>query len=149
MKQCSNIAMKKGFTLVELLIVMAILGILASLILAVLGGSEEKARDTRIKVELNQLRNVAGMIKIDDKDYDRLCIDKPSPDCASDVLLLRDDIAVQGGELIINKTTPALYYAAYSKLNVKKDGNTVYFCVDSYGMAKETTTEPVGATQCP
>ena len=53
---------RSGFALVELLIVIAILGILITLILVVVGSSRAKARDTRIRTGISQLRTTAETI---------------------------------------------------------------------------------------
>lgn len=47
---------KKGFTLIEILVVISIIGILATLILARLGGVEKSGRDAKRKSDLNQYR---------------------------------------------------------------------------------------------
>jgi general secretion pathway protein G len=47
-----NKTLKKGFTLVELLIVMVILGILTTIVASSFSSSQEKARDTRRKSDL-------------------------------------------------------------------------------------------------
>lgn len=55
--------MKKnsGFTLVELLVVMGIIGVLASIILVALNSTRYKARDTKRKAEISQFgRFLAG-----------------------------------------------------------------------------------------
>lgn len=52
---------RSGFTLVELLIVIAILGVLASLILANMSGARERARDTQRKSDLRQLQTALRM----------------------------------------------------------------------------------------
>lgn len=46
---------QKGFTLIELIIVIAIIGILSSVILIGVNSAKEKARDARRKMEINQI----------------------------------------------------------------------------------------------
>ena len=49
---------KRGFTLIEILIVAAIIGILASMVLLGVGRSRESAKDARRISDLNQVRTV-------------------------------------------------------------------------------------------
>jgi len=71
-----NKTSRKGFTLIEILVVISVLGILAALILPRLGMSEKMGRDTRRKSDLNQYRialeNFAavnnGIYPTDDQD---------------------------------------------------------------------------------
>ncbi|MDQ5922528.1 MAG: type pilus assembly protein PilA [Patescibacteria group bacterium] len=48
----------RGFTLLELLIVIAVIGLLSALIIASLGNSRKKSKDAFIKQQVTQLRNL-------------------------------------------------------------------------------------------
>ena len=50
-----NKILKKGFTLVELLVVISILGILVTIVLNGLGTARNKAKDEALELEINQL----------------------------------------------------------------------------------------------
>ena len=50
-----HIITKKGFTVIELVVTIAIVGILSSVIIASLNSSHKKSRDARRRIELNQL----------------------------------------------------------------------------------------------
>ncbi len=49
---------KSGFTLIELMVVIAIIGLLSSVVLASLGGTRMRARDSAIKQIVGQMRSV-------------------------------------------------------------------------------------------
>ncbi|MFM2357893.1 MAG: hypothetical protein RJA61_630 [Candidatus Parcubacteria bacterium] len=52
---------KKAFTLIELLLVIAIIGILSSITLAALNATRDKSKDAKIKAELAQLNASAEL----------------------------------------------------------------------------------------
>src|SRR3989344_5774077 len=47
----------KGFTLIEMLVVIAIIGLLSSVVVIGLGGSRSKARDARRIADIQQIQN--------------------------------------------------------------------------------------------
>lgn len=132
---------RKGFTLIEMLVVIAVIGILAATVLTSLGPARDKAKDTRIKTDLNQVRAVAETLY--DGDYADLSTTQ------EDIIPLNTAITENGGTLTINKEeTSSLTYEAFSNL---ASDSSVYFCVDSDGNTVETTTDPSddNAIECP
>jgi len=140
-----SVRRNEGFTLIELLVVIAIIGLLASIVLVSLGGARNRAKDARVIAEMSQIRATAEMIYSSDGDYDNVVCTQ------ADMAPLCDDIKAQTGgtlpTIARNPATSALKYCAYVKLIALKDTLANYYCVDSTGVAKETTTNPSGT--CP
>lgn len=141
---------EKGFTLIEMLVVVAIIGLLASVLLTALGPAREKAKDTRIVQEINQVRNLAETLY--DGDYDALEALPKLTINNGDLAALANDIAAQGGELNIIKASDGTRYSAYSKMNtmvgVEPNLKTNYYCIDSSGYSVFSTEEP-SIFRCP
>ncbi len=147
----------RGFTLIEMLVVIAIIGVLSSVILTALVPARNKAKDARIVEEVNQARAIAETVN-NNGSYATLPSVRPD-NVASiadpNLQSLAADIATQGGGLYIEKPVfpPYSWYIIFSALNtlVGPQGSEVqYYCVDSSGHSVYTTTNPDGYTgNCP
>ena len=112
-----------GFTLIEMLVVIAVVGILSAAVLTALGPARNKAKDSRIISALNQARAVAAA----EANFGKLAT----------------DITANQGGLYIVKASDTLSYSAYSAL-----ASGGFYCVDSAGNAKPVPTAPT-ASACP
>ncbi len=141
----------KGFTLIEMLVVVAVIGLLSSVLLTALGPAKDRAKDSRIEQEVNQVRSLAETMY--NGTYSSLEVLPAVNIQNADLKALSDDITTQGGALTIIKANPPTTYVAYSKLNLttgdSSNPQTQYYCVDSVGHALVTTTEPSTGAQCP
>lgn len=139
---------QRSFTLIEMLVVIAIIGILAGIILVALGGMRTKAKDSRIIAEMGQLRNAAPLYYADNgNSFNGFGCSVANPN----INALCTDIAAQGGITPSDEVTPTYgvdiitdndqVYCAEVKLNSGK-----YWCVDSQGRSArfDTTTTPQG-----
>ncbi len=61
--------LNKGFTLVELLIVIAIIGVLASLLMVNFVGIRQRARDAQRKSDLRQIQSALELYRSDQGEY--------------------------------------------------------------------------------
>ncbi len=126
--------------MIEMLVVIAVIGILAATVLTSLGPARSKAKDTRIKSALNQARAIAETIY--DGDYAGLTGTAETVVTVGLTDAVLGDMATEidgnNGALKLYKSTDEQDYAMWSVLN---DGST-YHCVDSSGDSIETVTEP-------
>ena len=128
---------KGGFTLVEMLVVIAIVGILSAAVLASLGPARNRAKDARIISGLDQVRAIAEILY--DGDYAAVVIGQ------TDIAKIATDITGNQGEMTITLSADTLTFAAEASL--ASDG---FYCVDSAGTAKNYTVNPdTSAGLCP
>ena len=62
----------RGFTIVELLIVIVVIGILATLVITTYNGVQEKARDTKRKTDINALQGQIEAYEAENGNYPTL-----------------------------------------------------------------------------
>lgn len=127
-----------GFTLLEILTVAIIIVLLATIILIFLGGSRDKAKQTKIQSDLEQLSKAAELLYANNS-YAAL---PASPDATK----LKQDIAQNGGQL--NVLVNGGSYVAYSVYPGAATGHV--WCIDSAGHSKDSAAIPANnATACP
>lgn len=120
---------RSGFTLIEMLVVIAVIGILSAAVLASLGPARNRAKDSRIISGLNQVRAIAEILY--DGDYAAVIVTQ------TDIAKIDADIDGNQGNLTITRGTGDLTYAAETPL-----AGGGFYCVDSAGTAKNYSSDP-------
>lgn len=132
----TQIKKENGFTIIELMIAIALIGLLASAIIIAVSQARTKAANARIKNNMDQIRKQAEVVNVEN-NLQGYCV--TGGKCAATDLKIVELLAniknLNGGQdpVIISKTTFPLNYCVSSTL---KDGKT--FCMDS--AAKQTGT---------
>ncbi len=146
---------KKGFTLLELLIVVSIIGILAALILASINNSRGRARDTAIKQSVLEMKKLLELEFLNSGTYTNLftavtwlpfygtCSTQFSGNYATNARSICNDI-IRNSEanswadvrLNINSGPVTNSYSIEAWLPNKQ----VYLCAGSNGQTSESTT---------
>jgi len=144
--------MNKGFTLLELLIVIAVMGILSSVVFVGLRSARDKAKDARIRAGLRQVRNLAEA-NYPDGDYGGLdCSDADGTDgscsCEDPELeILCQDIGRQGQSLEIYNSGDEYCFCVKLNNQLEEVGTGCIgspppsfdtYCVDSSGFSGKT-----------
>jgi len=127
---------KRGFTLIELLVVIAIIGIISSIVIISVRVARERAKDTRIKADMIQIRTAAEMYYSGpgNDSYLGFSCTVTEPNMAE--LCADINSQLSGNPTIVVKSDNT-GYCAYKQLM-----STKYFCVDSIGRAEEYVAVP-------
>jgi general secretion pathway protein G len=86
----------KGFTLIEMLIVIVVIAILALIVIPRLLGAGRKAKEASLRGDLHQLRNAVQQFEADTGDY---------PAALDDLMVAKADAPATGGNDIALDTT--------------------------------------------
>lgn len=141
-KECEGLSAvsprETGYILLAIgLLLLPILGILASIVLVSTGGARDKAKDAMVQASMSQIRPLVEMIYDEANSYAGVNCLHPQ------IAILCNDIKNARGE------KPVIYsssknYCAYVKLSTGE-----YFCIDSSGSYKrKTTVFPGGNGYC-
>jgi prepilin-type N-terminal cleavage/methylation domain-containing protein len=134
-----------GFTLVELLIVVAILGILISIIVVAIREYSQRAKNTKILSDVSQVKRIAESIYMSQSDgYVNLCQADNLNENDQDLKILKEDIEKQGGSITC-KSIEESYC-----LSVSLVGGS-YLCLDDEGDSGIYQTNPCSSANsvCP
>ena len=112
--------LQKGFTLMEILIVVAIFAVLTAITLPFLNGSTDRADDAMIKQNLGSIFNEAELIYSNGNSYTALCSDPK-------ILSFFNQIEASTGDEVVCDTNGSAWAIA-SELKT-----TGYWCIDSLG----------------
>jgi prepilin-type N-terminal cleavage/methylation domain-containing protein len=129
-----NINNKKGFTLIELMVVIAIIGILVGIIIVSLNKSTDQAKDAKVRSAMGQLRSVA-QIYYNNHEYkfSGLASD-------SEALAIKSEIEKNGGTGYELKDTTNAWCAVVDTPTGR------CLCVDSTGAVEDGANK--GTYQC-
>lgn len=126
----------KGFTLIEMLVVIAIIGLLSSVVLVALGPSRNKAKDARIISDINQTRAILETkFNASTGAYTYV---------VTDYAALTTDVSNNGGSLTVQPAAGA--GSTYAVSSALASGATQFYCVDSTG---KTGSKAVSVGVCP
>jgi prepilin-type N-terminal cleavage/methylation domain-containing protein len=145
-----NIVFKKGFTLIEILFVIAIIGVLASVVLGELNSARDKGGDAAIRSDLNGLK-AQSAIYYDDHNgsYTNMCIDQKFVNALSGATSTVSGIITLGGPGDGECKDSVGRYTLWVNL---KSASTSAWCVDSTGKSGEIPAQDSSAVDlmaCP
>lgn len=134
----------RGFTIIELIVVMAIVAVLATIVLVNVVGYNNKGKDAAIKGNLAELYNRGVRYFADSTlgngTYSGFCASSSGGGPVGSAITNPN----LGSTFACNVKADNSTWCACSQ---EKSNTTLYFCVDSTGAKKEVAT--ACATECP
>ena len=124
---------EKAFTIIELIVVMAVIGILVLLAMPKFMGYTEKAKITEIKSNTKQVENASERYYMDKNDWPRLT---DTPYTSAQITSFAQEITDKTGQIVTLDTTGNYYDIDYSKLQTyvqKPKDNTHYIIQNPVG----------------
>ena len=137
---------QKGFTIIELIVVIAIIAVLAAVVLVNVTAYLNKGRDAAIKGNMSGLMTNAAVYFDANGNYTNFCANSSVSAALTEAKRAYGDVGGNTADCNSNATE----WAACSQLK----SSDVYFCVDSTGVKKEISTRTTcvanwSATACP
>ncbi len=135
---------KKGFTLIELMVVIAVIGILASVVMVAYPRAQSRAKDGVVMADADQLRTAAEITKDEVGDYSGIegkGTTTPDTDCAA---LIADANSRVTGSFAFHYKVDASDYSSYCGIITLNSGDK--WCIDSHyysGSAETSCAEGV------
>jgi prepilin-type N-terminal cleavage/methylation domain-containing protein len=139
----------KAFTIIELLIVIAMLGSLATFVIIRLRGAPAAARDTRRKADLKQYQTALELYA---NDNNNVYPASNSPSRVTSICSLLgisscpDDSTSSNHYNYITDSAGSIY-SLWATL--EKPTTTTYFVLCSDGRVGDSTTQPSSSNRCP
>lgn len=123
--------------------VIAIIGILASIVLVSFPGAQKKARDSRVISAIAQARTVMTYVKANDGSYANFSNVTP----AAEMVPINNEVKdndLNKADLTVIKNSDSSEACMYAPLQ-----SSGYYCADSTGVSGSTLTNPNSAGNCP
>ena len=137
-----NYLRSRGFTLVELLIVMTMIGLMVVISYVVMMQYADRAKDTAIQMNISNLRNTAVMIYTEKNSYASLCNPDGTLNDSNPVLKeVEDSVANITGAAPVCHAQGKVYCIRTSLFTAD------YFCIDSTGLAVKQTSQECAANK--
>jgi len=157
MKKNNYLSTKKGFTLLELMVVVAIIGILTAIVMIALGDSRNKGGDAAVKSNLNTIRGQAEIFSSNNGNSflpaggSVLSITNPCPvyhPVGANMIQLDPTIAGAIAEAVKRGANSSACYNSSTQWVVAvglKSSATKSWCVDSGGASRQVSSAPASA----